>query len=75
MYSYQKGGYETVREDALRFAKEKYFNGHSDARSAQKNFNPSFTIQLISISTQKLVGWFPQFLESLRDKKEDPQKK
>ena len=55
-----------MRGGALRFAKEKYFNGHSDARSIQKNFNPSLTIQLISISTQKLVEWFPQFLESLQ---------
>ena len=39
MYSYQKGDYETMREDELRFATEKYFNGHSDARSVQKNIN------------------------------------
>ena len=28
-----------MRKDALRFANEKYFNGHSDARSVQDNFN------------------------------------
>ena len=39
MYSYQKCDYETMREDALRVAKEKYFNGHSDARSVQENLN------------------------------------
>ena len=39
MYSYQKGDFETMRKDALRFAKEKYFNGHSDARSVQENFD------------------------------------
>ena len=39
MYSYQKGDFETVRKDALRFANGKYFNGHSDARSVQENFN------------------------------------
>ena len=38
VYSYQKGDFETVRKDALRFANEKYFNGHSDARSVQENF-------------------------------------
>ena len=38
MYSYQKGDFETMRQDALRFGKEKYFNGYSDARSVQ-NFN------------------------------------
>ena len=37
--SYQKGDFETMRKDALRFAKEKYFNGHSEARSVQENFN------------------------------------
>ena len=28
-----------MRKDALRFAKEKRFNGHSDARLVQENFN------------------------------------
>ena len=28
VYRYQKGDYESVRSDALRFAKERYFNGH-----------------------------------------------
>ena len=28
-----------MRKDALRFAKGKYFNCHSDARSVQENFN------------------------------------
>ena len=39
VYSYQKGDYETMSEDALRFVKEKYSNGHSDALSVQENFN------------------------------------
>ena len=39
VYSDQKGDFETMRKDVLRFAKEKYFNGHSDARSVQENFN------------------------------------
>ena len=44
VYRYQKGDYESMRSDALRFAKEKYFNGYSDSRSVQENFNliPSF---------------------------------
>ena len=37
--SYQKGDYESMRSDALRFAKERYFNGYSDSRSVQENFN------------------------------------
>ena len=39
MYSYQKGDFETMRKDALMFAKEKCFNGHSDARIIQENLN------------------------------------
>ena len=39
VYSYQKGDYESMRSDALRFAKERYFNGYSDTRSVQENFN------------------------------------
>ena len=39
MYLYQKGDYESMRKDILEFAKEKYFNGHSDTRSVQENFD------------------------------------
>ena len=39
VYLYQKGDYESMRKDTLEFAKEKYFNGHSDTRSVQKNFD------------------------------------
>ena len=39
MYLYQKGDYESMRKDTLEFAKEKYFNGHSDTRSVQENFD------------------------------------
>ena len=39
VYHYQKGDYESMRSDALRFAKERYFNGYSDSRSVQENFN------------------------------------
>ena len=31
--------YESMRSDALKFAKEMYFNGYSDTRSVQENFN------------------------------------
>ena len=30
VYLYQKGDYESMRKDTLEFAKEKYFNSHSD---------------------------------------------
>ena len=39
VYLYQKGDYESMRKDNLEFAKEKYFNGHSDTRSVQENFD------------------------------------
>ena len=39
VYRYHKGDYQSMRSDALRFAKERYFNGYSDSRSFQENFN------------------------------------
>ena len=39
VYLYQKGDYTSMRKDTLEFAKEKYFNGHSDTRSVQENFD------------------------------------
>ena len=39
VYRYQKGDYESMRSDALKFAKERYFKGYSDTRSVQENFN------------------------------------
>ena len=39
VYRYQKGDYEYMRAEILKFAKEKYFNGYSDTRSVQENFN------------------------------------
>ena len=39
MYRYQKDDYESMRADALRFAKERYFNGYSDSLSVQEFFN------------------------------------
>ena len=39
MYRYLKGDYESMRKDILKFAKERYFNGHSDTRSVQENFH------------------------------------
>ena len=42
-----------MRKDVLRFAKKKYFGGHSDARSVHDNFNKyllqPFMIQLVSV--------------------------
>ena len=38
VYRYQKGDYEALRNDTLTFAKERYFNCHSDTRSVQEKF-------------------------------------
>ena len=38
VYKYQKGDYESMKTDALKFEKEKYFNGYSGTRSVQENF-------------------------------------
>ena len=39
VYLSQEGDYESIRKDTLEFAKKKYFNGHSDTRSVQENFD------------------------------------
>ena len=39
VYRYQKGDYESMRADTLKFAKETYFIGYSDTRSVQENFS------------------------------------
>ena len=42
-----------MRKDTLKFAKEKYFNGHSDTRSVQENFN--LIASFIEISAEKHI--------------------
>ena len=63
MYRYQKGDYESMRAETLKFAKERYFNGYSDTRSVQENFNliTSFIQESADkhTSPQKLVAQFP----------------
>ena len=67
VFRYQKGDYESLRSDALRFAKEKRdFNGYSDTRSVQENFN--LITSFIQDSTDKhipskLVVLSSQYLE------------
>ena len=53
MYLYQKGDYESMRKGTLEFAKEKYFNGHSDTRSVQENFD--LLISFIQDSADKHI--------------------
>ena len=67
-----QGDYETLRKDALRFAKEKNFNGHFDldldARTLQENFHLITLIiensanEHITSKTSKcvsLIAWIP----------------
>ena len=53
VYRYHKGDYESMRSGALRFAKERYFNGYSDSRSVQENFN--FITSFIQDSADKHI--------------------
>ena len=53
VYRYQKGDYESMRAETLKFAKERYFNGYSDTRSVQENFN--FITSLIQESADKHI--------------------
>ena len=39
MYLYHKGDFESLRKDAPDVAKYRYFNGYSDNRSVQENFD------------------------------------
>ena len=39
VYLYRKGDFESMRKDASDFAKDRYFNGYSDNRSVQENFD------------------------------------
>ena len=53
VYRYQKVDYESMRSDALNFAKEWYFNGYTDSRSVQENFN--LTTSFIQNSADKHI--------------------
>ena len=72
VYRYQKGDYESLRKDTLNFAKEKYFNGHSDTRSVQENFNliTSFiqdsADKHIPSKTSRSVSSFPWITSEIR---------
>ena len=63
VYKYQKGDYESMKADALKFAKEKYFNGYSGTIRFKKTLICSHLlsrIQWINISHQRLVAQFHQ---------------
>ena len=65
MYLYHKGDFESMRKDASDFAKDRYFNGYSDNRSVQENFDlitSFFKSLLISISPLKPVGRYLRYL-------------
>ena len=67
VYLFQKGDYDSMRKDALNFATEKYFNGHSNSRSVQENFDliTSFIQEAADkYIPSKLVDLQAQFLGS-----------
>ena len=67
VYLYQKGDYNSMRKGALNFANEKYFNGHSNSRSVQENFDLITSLfRKLQTNTflQKLVDLQAQFLGS-----------
>ena len=72
VYLYQKGDYESMRKDTLEFAQEKYFNGHSDTRSVQENFDliTSFIQDLadkhIPSKTSRSVSSIPWITSEIR---------
>ena len=39
VYLYHKGDFESMRKDVSNFARDRYFNGYSDNRSVQENFD------------------------------------
>ena len=63
-----------MRSDALRFAKERYFNGYSDSRSVQENFNliTSFIQESadkhIPSKTSRSVSSVPWIIPAIRRK-------
>ena len=61
MYRYQKGDFESMGAESPTFAKERYFNGYSDTRSVQENFNliTSSIQKSADKHKQKLVAQFP----------------
>ena len=55
-----------MRKDTLEFAKEKYFNGHSDTRSVQENFD--LLTSFIQDSADKHIPSIPWIAPEVRRK-------
>ena len=74
VYLYQIGDYESMRKDTLEFANEKYFNGYSDTRSVQENFDllTSFiqdsVVKHIPSKTSSSVSSIPWITPEIRRK-------
>ena len=63
---YQKGNFELTRKDASDFAKDRYFNGYSDNRSVQENFDLiNFFIQESADKNISLLKPAGRYLRSL----------
>ena len=63
-----------MRTDALRFSKERYFNGYSDFRSVQENFNLKTSFiqdsadKHIPFKTSRSVSSIPLITPAIRKK-------
>ena len=74
VYLYQKGDFESMRKDASDFAKDRYFNGYSENRSVQENFDliTSFIQESadkhIPSKTSRLVSSVPWITPEIRRK-------
>ena len=55
VYRYQKGDFESMRAETLKFAKERYFNGYSDTRSVQEIFSLHLITSFIQESSNKHI--------------------
>ena len=76
MDRYQKGDYESMRAETLKFAKERYFNGYSDTRSVQENFNliTSFIQESADQQTSRSFSSVPWITPEIREKMQLMQK-
>ena len=74
VYRYQKGDYQSMRAETLKFAKKRYFNGYSDTRSVQENFNlittfiQESTDKHIPSKTSRSVSYVPWITPEIRRK-------
>ena len=71
MFLHQKENFESMREDALYFAKDRYFNGNSDNRSVPDKFDffrSRFCGKVYPSKTNRLTSSIPRITPEIRRK-------